>query len=100
MASGKAKYDPLESAKLGPDVAAAKPTAKAPPGPQDVDVSDLDEPVPVQGSRRPRYRLLADKRASLAGQLIDYKAGRVFDSAGYDIDQLKRQGLELELVRE
>lgn len=101
MAQGKAKYDPLEAAKLGTDAPAQqqaptfetpKAQAAAAPAPA-VPAADLPPP-------RPRYRLMESKRASVRGQICDFKAGRVFDSAGYDIDNLKAQGLQLELIKE
>lgn len=100
MAS-KTKYDPLEAAKLGTDQPPASDpspftTPAGMPPEATFDVSDA-MPPPI---RRPRYTLLKDKRASVRGQLIDFKAGRIFDSAGYDIGNLTGQGLELELIKE
>lgn len=105
----RAKYDPLEAAKIGTDM----PGNPAPPEPQPVfspppappapkpkvEKTRAADPVPAPAPR-PRYKLLADKRCSIRGTMCDFKAGRVFDSAGYDIDMLRKQGCELELVKE
>lgn len=100
MASGKTKYDPLEAAKLGTDQPPT-PAAEAfttPTAAVTAPRESTDDAPPPQ--RRPRFKLLADKRCSLSGQLISFKAGRIFDSAGYNIDNLRAQGCELELVQE
>lgn len=101
MAQGKTKYDPLEAAKLGtdqpqPPAAEAFSTPKAPTKAKEFDVTDADPPP----ARRPRYTLLKDKRVSIRGQICDFKAGRVIDSAGYDVDNLRAQGCEMELIKE
>ncbi len=98
MAAGsKAKYDPLEAAKLGTD----NPKPEQPPAPAKVaddDVeSDLDAPT---APRRARYTVKVARRVSIRGQLCNFAAGRIVDSAGYNIDQLVGQGLELELIKE
>lgn len=102
MAQGpKAKYDPLEAAKLGTDSAA--PAASAPittPQPSPAKAKDFDVSDVKPAARRPRFRLLKDKRVSIRGQMCDWKAGRIVDSAGYDIDNVKSQGAELELIEE
>lgn len=116
MSDGKAKYDPLEAAKLGTDKPAPKPPVKVEAPPKKVDSTAIEEfetpapGVPRKGTGekepaappppKPKYRLLKDKRVSIRGMICDFKAGRVFDSAGYDIDNLKAQGLELELIKE
>lgn len=97
----KAKYDPLEAAKLGTDAPSTPGespfvTAASPPPPPKAP----SPPAPDQPTSRPKYRLLESKRVSVRGQLCDFKAGRIFDSAGYDIENLKSQGLQLELIKE
>lgn len=98
--STKAKYDPLEAAKLvdpatGPT---PDPAFKAPASLATTEPPPL--PPPPGPSPHKVYRLTADKRASIRGQIIDFKAGREFSTAGYDIDNLKSQGLQLELIKE
>lgn len=123
MSDGKAKYDPLEAAKLGTEKPAAPkaatPTKPEPPKeapPKKVDSTAIEEfetppgkarkgtgekeATPAPPTAKPKYRLLKDKRVSIRGMICDFKAGRVFDAAGYDIDNLRAQGLELELIKE
>jgi hypothetical protein len=98
MARDRAKYDPLESAKLGTD---APPAAKAAQGRREPDDLDEDEASPSEApARRPRYRVVKAKRVSIRGNVCDFKEDRILDSAGYDIESLKAQGLSLELVEE
>lgn len=101
MAQGKTKYDPLEAAKLGTDAPAHQPApAFETPKAQAPAPAPVVPPAPDQPARRARYLLKESKRASIRGQICDFKAGRVFDSAGYDIENLKAQGLQLELIKE
>lgn len=98
MAAGsKAKYDPLEAAKLGTDNPRPEQPPAAPKGPEDDVEADLDEPAP---QKRARYKVKVAKRVSIRGQLCNFAVGRVIDSAGYNVDQLVGQGLELELIKE
>jgi len=105
----RAKYDPLESAKIGSD--GQKPKAPAPTF-KDVDVSDVDievtppaRPVPAKPTKRvPRYRVMANCRFSHDGQIIDVKADTIIDAAGYGgeagVAKLLVQGLKLEMVQD
>lgn len=97
MASApKVKYDPLEAAKLGTDQAKAFQPDPAPvPAPE----PDPQPPATPPPSPRPKFRVMKDFRVSIRGQVCNFKAGRVIDSAGYDVDGLRRQGLELEEVK-
>lgn len=95
MANPKVKYDPLEAAKLGPDVLAAQPPAP-PAQPPRVAVMDPDAAPPA----RPKFVVTKARRVSIRGNVVDMKVGRVLDSAGYDIEQLRSQGLECQQVEE
>lgn len=102
----RAKYDPLEAAKIGAD--GEKP--KDPPSSfknQDLDISDVtvDEAPPVKVANRPhpKYRVVATGRVSLDGQICTIPKDTVLDSAGYGgeagIARLVAQGLKLEMVQ-
>jgi hypothetical protein len=97
----RAKYDPLEASKIGTDEPPQKP-------PADFQTAAADRPPvpPSQGAgapapaRRPKFRVVKDARVSIRGQLCVWKAGRILDSAGYDIEHLRATGTELEVVQE
>jgi hypothetical protein len=101
----KAKYDPLEAAKVAPDggkvTKSDKTFVDAPPPPPTASEApkppDQEPPAPV--APRPRYRVLEARRVSVNGQSVVMAAGRVLDSAGYGGDagiaRLVSQGLKL-----
>ena len=105
----RAKYDPLEAAKIGADGEKPKPPATSF---KDVDVSDLVEvvlpprpvPPPTVSARHPRYRVTEPGRVSFDGQICRMEIGTVLDSAGYGgeagIARLRTQGIKLELVKD
>lgn len=100
----KAKYDPLEAAKIGADGEKAKdpPSFKN----QDIDVSDVEVSAPpaprVTHKPCPKYRVTKAGRVSLDGQICTLAKDAVIDSAGYGgeagIARIVAQGVELEVV--
>ncbi len=100
MSGQKAKYDPLEAAKLGTTPPpATSPEFTTPKAEAKFDVTDAPATAPV-AAPRPKYRLVEDKLTSIRGLVCSFKAGRIFDSAGYNIEELEAKGLKLELVKE
>ena len=95
----KTKYDPLEASKLGTDAQPA-PSPEAFSTPKAAAAPAPTPPAADQPRRRPRFTVVKDKQVSIRGMLCSFKAGRVIDSAGYDVDQLRAQGLELEPLKE
>jgi hypothetical protein len=96
--TSKVKLDPLEAAKLGTDAPVNQTKPVAPVAHKPVD--DLDDEIDSTPTRRPRFRVTQAKRVSIRGNMCDFKEGRILDSAGYNIEVLKAQGLQLELVKE
>ena len=94
MASAKAKFDPLEAAKLGTD-APAPPPAPVAPVPQPAPAAAKPAGAPAG---RPKYVVTAPARVSVRGAVVDFKVGRVIDSAGYDVEMLRAHGVKLERV--
>jgi hypothetical protein len=119
--SNKAKFDPLEAAKLSsdgfketpaatapvtspapkaPSTPAAAPTAKGVPSPSVASPPAAVAPPP----KKVKYRVLEAKRVSCSGQLIKMLPGRVIDPAGYGgeagIAKLRGQGLKLDRFEE
>lgn len=98
MAGKSAKYDPLEAAKLGTTPAPSEPAsaeASAPPV-AEVELEDAE----ATPSPHKRYLVKTDCRVSINGNQHPWKAGRVVDSAGYDIEKLLAQGVPLEQIKE
>lgn len=115
MSSGRAKYDPLEAAKLAAEGGPAAPKTQAPAAKEAAAPSEVKTPssaptapmapaTAAAPSKKIKYRVVQDKRVSVSGMLCDWKAGRVIDPAGYGgdagIQRLKDQGLILEQIEE
>lgn len=113
----RAKYDPLEAAKIG--VLGEKPRTPDPVQPVASETLDSqafkseettkdEAPViktkQVLVCRAPRYRILDQIRISIDGNLCTFRKGDIIDSAGYGAEQgiarLQRQGLKVEQVKD
>lgn len=108
----KAKFDPLEAAKLSSDgfketpaaPATSDKSAVAPAAAKAPSPSSVASPPAAVALPKVKYRVLEAKRISVSGQLVDMLAGRVIDPAGYGgqagIDRLTSQGLKLDRFEE
>jgi len=102
----RAKYDPLEAAKIGADGERPQsPPSEMFRAPEPVE----DLPAPVVRTkfavpmRAPKYRVLELSRISIDGQICIFRKGDIVDSAGYGaekgIARLISQGLKVERVQ-
>lgn len=102
----KAKYDPLEAAKLtAENTAAPKTPAPATVAASSSPASSSPPSTPMATAneaalspKRTLYRVKEARQVSVRGQLVKMQAGRMIDPAGYDVDKLAAQGLVMEPV--
>lgn len=100
MSSGKAKYDPLEAAKLGGEKPPAPPAEFTTPKAEAAAKATASAADAAPPPKPKLYRLVEDKTTSIRGLVCNFKAGRVFSEQGYDIAELMSKGLKLEIVKE
>jgi len=98
----KAKYDPLEAAKVPVAGDVPEPKEDAPPAPKPA----IDQRKAQAASAAPAakiYRVLEFKKLGIWGQLVYLNVGDELSEAGYGgpdgIAKLVAQGVKLELVR-
>lgn len=83
---------------------------KPPGGAPGVVLSSPVIPAPVAAPQKPaggappkkrtRYRVLNGGKVTFAGHLTTLKAGKEIDDVQYDVPQLRRQGIRLEILQD
>lgn len=64
----------------------------------DPQYTALDEQPAVEAPPVPRYRVLKEKQVALQGHRFTLKQGKEIDASNYNIELLKRYGVELERI--
>lgn len=70
------------------------------PNPGEAKTQAAREPGPPLDVKITRYRVMQSRPILYAGVRTELKAGKVLDTLTYDVEYLKRQGVQLECLGE